>query len=85
LPLVFDKSTKKKRAKTTGCREEIDHELYKRKGPPLKRGDGKNPDAYRFLSKALTKRKTLDEACRLNAGFRHFVEQLEALGFAPEG
>ncbi len=86
LPLVFDKSKKAKRAKTTGCREELDHELRKRKEPTLGRSDGgKNPDAYRALSKALTKRKTLDEACRVNAGFRHFVEQLERLNFVPEG
>lgn len=85
LPLVFDKSNKKKRAKTTGCLEEIDHELRKRSEAPLSRREGKNPDAYRALSKPLTKRKVLDEACRLNAGFRHFIEQLEGLGFVPEG
>jgi hypothetical protein len=87
LPLVFDRSEKQTRTKTTGCLQAIDHKRRRQSEPTLDRGGGrgKNPDVYRTLAKALTKRKTLDEACRLNAGFQHFVEQLEGLNFTPEG
>jgi hypothetical protein len=86
LPLVFDKGEKKKRAKMTGCLEAIDHKRRLQSETTLDRGGGrgKNPDSYRTLAKALTKRKVLNEACRCNAGFQHFVEQLEELYFRPE-
>jgi hypothetical protein len=87
LPLVFDRSEKQKRTKMTGCLKDIDHKRRLQGEATLDRGGdrGKNPDTYRALTKALTKRKALNEACRCNVGFQHFVEQLEGLNFTPEG
>jgi hypothetical protein len=79
LPLVFDRSNKKKLQKTTGCLDTIDRELRKKNRPTLSRGESKDPDAYRDLSEDFKRRADVEEAARHNPGFQRFVHQLGSI------
>lgn len=56
MPLVFDRSQKKRLAKSTGCLEAIDHKRRADREKPLSNADGtKNGEVYRKLSKPFDK------------------------------
>jgi hypothetical protein len=82
LSLVFDRSKKAKRKKTTGCLEAMNNELRKKGRPPLSSGgskDLKDPNEYRTLSESFEELSQIEEAAEYNPGFRRFVDQLKAI------
>lgn len=83
LPLVFDGSQKAKRTKTTGCLEAINHTRRKNGDEPLSVGDSKNPDVFRSISCAFTRRKLLDACAGKNPGFAAFHRQLSQITPTP--
>lgn len=80
LPLYFP--TKKAICnKTTSCIKTVNPELIRNHDFYI---DAKNPEHYRLIAKAYTKKKAINHCYQRNDNFAHFIDNLEGAFLAQE-
>ena len=79
LPLVEEKNKPAKRKKTVNCDRAINEAQKRADEEPIGTEEHKFPERYDRLSRGYAKRADVVAASDYNAGFKRFVEQLQAV------